>query len=81
MSYDWEMNSAIVHTFKARDFVELNPDWASHSYLTREFGSMFPRLVDSVDGDIARFRMGKMTVEFASQTLAKVKGPRTHRTH
>ena len=78
--YDWQTNSLNMHNLKAHDFVELNPDWRMHAYLTREFVVMFPRLVDSVDGDIARFRIGKLTLEFASQTLSKVTGPRTHRT-
>lgn len=79
MTYLWEMNTANVPDLKQGNLVVLNPEWGTHAYLQQEFGKLFPRLVDSVDGDIIRFKMGKMTVEFARQTLKKVSGPKSRK--
>jgi hypothetical protein len=71
--YDWEKNSANVQRFKTRDLVDLNPEWAGYEFLVTHFNHLFPRLVETVEGDLLRFKIGKMSIEFASQTLTKVR--------
>ena len=75
--YEWEMNSANMQKFKSGMVVNLNPDWTQYSYLKNEFGEMFPLMVESVDGDVVRLKLGEKSVEFAHQTLTRLT-PKKH---
>lgn len=76
--YAWEMNAANVPDLKAGNLVVLNQEWGNFAYLNQEFGKIFPRMIESINGDVVRFKVGGKTVEFARQTLSKVAVKRIH---
>jgi hypothetical protein len=70
--YVWQLNKNNTQKFFAGRTVVLNKDWSAYAYLKQEFGDLFPRRVESVDGDIVHLKVGKASVGFAAQCLSNV---------
>ena len=67
--YDWQLNPSFTQSFTPGQFVRLNPSWPCYDLLKKEFGHMFPRYVESVDGDVVRIKTGKTSMSFAACVL------------